>query len=198
MTNLPLPFQPGLRLHQPIVLLALACATLASSACQAPPQVAPQAPAPAASAANALPPPFSIEDLRLRLNPGRRLDHRITRASGGTTVEATQLTAANDGGVDFTTTILDETGHAVGTRDTHATWPELRDRFAFPEATTQIGEELIAVPAGRFPTRRYTVKDGTKISTYWFAASVPAFPIRTTVERDGVVVERSELFRDVR
>ena len=104
---------------------------------------------------------------------------------------------ADSQGIDITVTTLDETGHAAGEERTRAKWAELSERTAFPAAASEIGDELLTIEAGKYPTRRYVVRDGATTSTYWFARSVAGIPVCTTVEREGRLIERRELFREI-
>ena len=69
------------------------------------------------------------------------------------------------------------------------TWKELQAHASFPEKETEITEETITVPAGKFVCLLYTVTKKTgsaeTVSRYYFAKKLPGPPVRLLRTVDG-------------
>lgn len=72
-------------------------------------------------------------------------------------------------------------------------WEDLRQHAAFPAAQTQIEDEFLDGPAGRWDCMHYTVTDGTKTEHFWFAKSKPGMPVLIRIEQGDQVLSTMEL-----
>jgi len=76
------------------------------------------------------------------------------------------------------------------------TWLDLQGHASMPAATTQIVEEEIEIPAGRYACLRYTLRDGDAISTFWFAKTAPGMPLKFEERVNGELVYSSTALED--
>lgn len=147
-------------------------------------------------AAETAPSPYTAEEIRAASPVGRRLEFRVETSGKPTLVRVMSFVRSDEAGADVESLSLDETGHAMGDKETsRATWEELRAHASFPRAATTIGDETVTVPAGTFDCRVYKVTRGDRVMTFWFAKSLPGPPVRMTVAAAGSVVETRVLVR---
>ena len=78
-----------------------------------------------------------------------------------------------------------------------STWLGFQEHASFPAATTEIAEEEIDIPAGRFACLKYTNRDADSESTFWFARSAPGMPLRYEQRVSGEVVFSSTAIENV-
>ena len=79
-----------------------------------------------------------------------------------------------------------------------STWLDFQGHASMPAATTEIDEEEIEIPAGRFACLRYTRREGDAVSTFWFARSAPGMPLKFeehVERRTRVLVDRDREHR---
>ncbi len=77
-------------------------------------------------------------------------------------------------------------------------WLEFQGHASMPAATTDIAEESIDIPAGRYDCLRYTRTDGDEVDTFWFAKSAPGMPLRFESRERGELVFSSTALADIR
>jgi hypothetical protein len=192
----------------PLLLLPLlvACAGPPDPPVAAPPADSPPAaPAPADSAVKAaapaateatVSPPVTLEQFRAAFPVGTKI--RLLIAAKGKPTEEQRWTwvkADNDGCV-IATTVHDEKGTLIRDEGTNASkWTELLSHGSFPAAKTERSDSSIEVPAGRFETWLFTVRDQAKDGTplvkrYHFAKTMPGPPVLFTIEGAGVEIFR--------
>ena len=78
-----------------------------------------------------------------------------------------------------------------------STWLDFQGHASFPAATTEVTEETIQIPAGRFACLRYLSRDGDSVRTFWFARSVPGMPLRFEERVDGALVFSSTAIENI-
>jgi hypothetical protein len=78
-----------------------------------------------------------------------------------------------------------------------STWLEFQEHASMPAASTEIAEEEIDIPAGRFACLRYTRRDGDSVSTFWFARSAPGMPLKFEERAGGALVFSSTAIENV-
>lgn len=143
------------------------------------------APAPADPMA---PRPFTEAELRAAMPVGTRLRFRIDPHGQPSVEERWEVTAATGADCTIRSVVHDPVTGAVIEEQGSATstWAELVAHAAFPVALTTIEDAMVTVPAGTFPTRRYTVRDldGTT-RVFDFATALPGPPVQVSATRDG-------------
>ncbi len=150
-----------------------------------------------------LPPPFTAAAIRRGCGAGRAITTRTTRTARSTgeggeevRVQRTTFEAERDGQAIFRVAELDAEGAVVKEHEpVQAPWEALRDHAAFPAGATW-AEERIAVPAGTYDTRRYTVSRGTEEHRFWFSLAHPGPPVKHEVREGGRVQRVSEWLAD--
>jgi hypothetical protein len=180
-----------------IVLLAFGVACGASSqppqasppAAAAPP--APIAPAPvaagSAAASELAPLPYTAEQIRAASPVGRVVRLRVEAAGKPTSIVVMTFVASDERGAEVESAVLDEHGapRSAPVRQ-HATWDELRSHGAFPAAATRIEDGVAETPAGRFPSKIYTVTRGDNVSRFYFAVDRAGPPVLFYTDVAGV------------
>ena len=81
-------------------------------------------------------------------------------------------------------------------RRRRSSWLDFQGHASMPAATTEIVEEEIDIPAGRYACLCYTRRDGDAISTFWFAKSAPGMPLRFEERLNGELVSSSTALED--
>ncbi len=162
------------------LLLLLACA---------PKTAAPSAPtdaptAPAATAPETLPTPYTAEQLRAAMPVGTTMRYRLDAAEQPTMEQRWVVTAADEQTCTIASTMHDPQSGELKVDEGAETsaWTELRDHAAFPPGLTTETSEEIDIPAGHFATRVYHVRqpDGP-IRHFWFAPELPGPPVQMVV-----------------
>ena len=69
-----------------------------------------------------------------------------------------------------------------------STWRDFQGHASMPAATTEISEETIDIPAGRFECLKYTRLDDDGVNTFWFAKSAPGMPLKFEMRSGGELV----------
>jgi len=140
--------------------------------------------------------PYTADEIRESSRTGRRYEWNVEAPGKPREVRVLTFVRVKKGGAETETVTLDSTGHMVGEpARSSATWQELRDHAAFPASHVAITEETITVPAGTYPCKVYTLTDGTKVSRFWFANTLPGPPVKIAITDNGAPQEGRELFR---
>ena len=145
-----------------------------------------------------LPTPFSAAEIRVGCPPGRTVRSLVTEGDAAPFVHVVRFVAVDDDGAEQES--WTETVDGVPTTEPkrrRSTWLEFQGHASMPAATTEIAEETIEIPAGRFDCLRYTRRDGTSVSTFWFARSAPGMPLRFQDVEDGVTVYSSVALENI-
>jgi hypothetical protein len=170
-----------------LFVLSVACAHRAP----APPESAPSTPT--------VSPPVTLEEFRAAFPVGTTILMRYREIDAAPFEERWNWTAADDEGCTIAALSCDEEGRVV--RDEGAgtaTWVDLMSHATFPADRTTRSDASIEVPAGRFDTWLYVVRDeaadgSPEVASYHFDRHLPGPPVLLTVEQDGVEVRRMEL-----
>ena len=146
------------------------------------------------------PTPFSADEIRAGCPPGRTVRALVVRAGAEPHVRVTRFASCDAEGADGEYWTESPDGVRLSEPEQErSTWSEFQGHASMPAATTEIAEETIDIPAGRFDCLRYTRRDddGT-VSTFWFARSVPGMPMKFEVRAGGELVFSSTAIEDVR
>jgi hypothetical protein len=123
--------------------------------------------------------PFTADEIRIGCPPGRTVRSLVIRKGSEPYVHVTRFVSGDAEGADQES--WTETPDGAGLTDperSRSTWLEFQEHASMPAASTQITEEEIDIPAGRFACLRYTRVDSDTVSTFWFARSAPGMPLR--------------------
>lgn len=162
----------------------------------------PTPPAPAAGTAPAgdtVSPPVTLDQFRAAFPVGTTIRLRI-EAQGAPPVEQWwEWTAADAEGCTIRSEVRAPDGTLLQDEgEGRSTWRELMGHAEFPAATTEWTESSAEVPAGRFDTWLYTVRetaeDGDpRVKRYHFARTMPGPPVLFTIEQGAEEVFRMTL-----
>ena len=127
-----------------------------------------------------LPTPFTADEIRVGCPPGRTIRALIIQAGTAPYVRVTRFLAGDGEGADRESwTETPEGVRLTEMERDHSTWLEFQGHASMPVATTDIAEEVIHIPAGRYDCLRYTRRDDDhSVDTFWFAKSAPGMPLR--------------------
>jgi len=143
------------------------------------------------------PTPFSAEEIRRGCPPGRTVRALVVRAGQEPYVRVTRFLTgdAHGGDQEFWEERLDGT-HLTAPDTGHAIWRELQGHASMPADRTEVTEEEIEIPAGRFACLRYTRTDGASVDVFWFAKKAPGMPLKFEKRVDGEIVFSSTTLSD--
>lgn len=145
-----------------------------------------------------LPTPFTADEIRRGCPPGRTVRSLVVRAGQAPYVRVTRFVSGDADGAEqeFWTETPDGTRLTEPER-ARSTWLGFQGHASMPAATTEVADEEIDIPAGRFACRRYTTRDGGSVSTFWFARSAPGMPLRYEERVNGEIVLSSTAIENV-
>lgn len=136
-----------------------------------------------------LPTPFSADEIRAGCPPGRTIRSLVIRAGREPYIRVTRFVSGDADGAEHEA--WTETPDGVRLTEperSRSTWLEFQEHASMPAAETEIAEEEIDIPAGRFACLRYTRTEGDSVSTFWFAASAPGQPLKFEQRASGELV----------
>jgi hypothetical protein len=138
-----------------------------------------------------LPTPFTADEIRRGCQPGRTLRSLVVEAGNDPVIRVVRFVSADDDGAEQESWMESPDGARLGepTRR-RSRWLDFQGHASFPSATTDVVEEAIDIPAGRFDCLRYTNREGEDVRTFWFARSAAGMPLRFE-ERTGDTVTYS-------
>jgi hypothetical protein len=126
-----------------------------------------------------LPTPFTADEIRAGCPPGRTVRSLVVRAGTDPYVRVTRFVSGDAEGAEQESWTETRDGAPLTEPERRrSTWLEFQGHASMPAATTEITEEEIDIPAGRFGCFRYTTRDGDLVSTFWFAKSAPGLPLK--------------------
>lgn len=126
-----------------------------------------------------LPTPFTADEIRVGCPPGRTVRSLVIRASSEPYVRVTRFVSGDaDGAEQESWTETPDGVRLTEPERGRSTWLEFQEHASMPAAVTDISEEEIDIPAGRFACLKYTRRDGESVSTFWFARSAPGMPLK--------------------
>jgi len=144
------------------------------------------------------PTPFTADEIRAGCRPGRTIRMLVIQPGEAPVVRVTRFASADAAGAeqDLWQETLDG-ARLTATERRRSTWLDFQGHASFPADTTEIDEEEIDIPAGRFECLRYTNRDGGAVRTFWFARSAPGMPLRFEEREDGILVYSSTAVENV-
>ena len=126
-----------------------------------------------------LPTPFTADEIRVGCPPGRTVRSLVIRAGSEPYVRVTRFVSGDaDGAEQESWTETPDGARLTEPERGRSTWLEYQEHASMPAAVTDISEEEIDIPAGRFACLKYTRRDGDSVSTFWFARSAPGMPLK--------------------
>ena len=145
------------------------------------------------------PRPFTAEQIRGATDAGRTYVYRVQQGDGAAALRTLTFTRADDVSATLHASTASTEGEALDEpTDEELTWDQLVAHAAWPKAATEISAARVAVLAGTFDAKLYTVRevddDGAEVVTRaWFATALPGAPVRFEQVRSGVMLFTMEL-----
>jgi hypothetical protein len=144
------------------------------------------------------PTPFTADEIRVGCPPGRTVRSLVEEAGRDPYVQVTRFVSGDAEGAEQES--WTETPDGVRLSDParrRSTWLGFQGHASMPAATTDIADEEIDLPAGRFACLRYTRRDGETVSTFWFAKTAPGMPLKFEEREGGELVYRSTALENI-
>lgn len=179
--------------------LLLPCALLAACAPKPPP--VPAAPPPVeAPVEEALPPPFTPEQIRAAMPTGTRLLIQRVDAAGAVTQEEWHVVDNTPQAARFAfVPVLEGQAQPEAATQEAVSWEELAAHAAFPASATTVEATSFETPLGMMEGWRYVqvveVNGQLSRNIFEFSRAHPGPPLRMTVEVGGQPVARMEVLR---
>jgi hypothetical protein len=144
------------------------------------------------------PTPFTAEEIRAGCPPGRTIRMLVQQPGEDPVIRVTRFVSADAEGAEQDHWQETPDGAPLGEPERRrSTWLGFQGHASFPATTTEIADEVIDIPAGRFDCLRYTNREGGAVRTFWFARSAPGMPLRFEEWLDGVLVYSSTAVENV-
>jgi hypothetical protein len=141
--------------------------------------------------------PFTADEIRIGCPPGRTVRSLVVEAGSEPYVQVARFVSGNaEGAEQESWTETPDGVRLTEPRRRGSTWLDLQGHASMPAATTQIVEEEIEIPAGRYACLRYTRRDGDALSTFWFAKTAPGMPLKFDERVNGELVYSSTALED--
>ena len=138
------------------------------------------------------PTPFSADEIRRGCPAGRTVRSLVVETGSEPYVGITRFVAVDQEGAEQEYWRETPDGSRLTEpRQRRSTWLEFQGHASMPAATTEIAEETIEIPAGRFDCLRYTRTEGDEVSTFWFAKVAPGMPLKFEERQHGEPVYSS-------
>lgn len=142
------------------------------------------------------PTPFTADEIRGGCPQGRSITLLVERAGARPVVRVNRFVTCDDEAATVESVQLSSSGEPVGAPVTErSTWRELQEHASFPADRTVVRQEMVDTPLGDLDCLRYTVVDGDRVKTLWFATALPGMPVRFETLEGGRVVERVSMIR---
>ena len=127
-----------------------------------------------------LPTPFTADEIRVGCPPGRTVRALVMEEGTDPHVRVTRFLSGDVVGAEQESWTETPDGVRLSEPERRrSTWLEFQGHASMPAATTDIAEEVIDIPAGRYDCLRYTRRDDDhSVDTFWFAKSAPGMPLR--------------------
>jgi hypothetical protein len=127
-----------------------------------------------------LPTPFTADEIRVGCPPGRTVRALVLDAATAPYVRVTRFLSGDAVGAEQESWTETPDGVRLTEPETRrSTWLEFQGHASMPAVTTEIADEVIDIPAGRYDCLRYTRRDDDDtVDTFWFAKSAPGMPLR--------------------
>jgi hypothetical protein len=145
-----------------------------------------------------LPTPFTADEIRVGCQPGRTVRSLVVKAGEDPVVHVTRFVSADAEGAEQESWAETTDGTRLSEPERRRSpWLGFQEHASFPAATTDVADEEIEIPAGRFAGLRYTNRSGETVRSFWFASLVPGMPLRFEERINGVVVFSSTAIENV-
>jgi len=145
------------------------------------------------------PTPFSADEIHQGCPPGRTIRRLMVRAGEEPFVYVTRfLTGDDEGGEQESWTETRDGMRLSQPATSRSSWRELQGHASMPADRTEVVEETIDLPAGRFDCLRYTRTDEDGVSVFWFAKVAPGMPLQFEQRVGGNTVFSSTTLSDER
>jgi hypothetical protein len=143
------------------------------------------------------PTPFSAQEIRQGCPPGRTVRALVVRAGEEPYVHVTRFLTGDEDGAnqEVWNEMLDGT-RLTETETGQSNWRELQGHASMPADWTEVTEEEIEIPAGRFAYVRYTRTDEESVGVFWFAKAAPGMPLKFEKRVDDKTVFSSTTLSD--
>ena len=143
------------------------------------------------------PTPFTADEIRIGCPPGRTVRSLVMEADTEPYVQVTRFVSGDAEGAEQESWTETPNGNRLTEpRRRRSTWLDFQGHASMLAATTEIVEEEIDIPAGRYACLRYTRRDGDAISTFWFATAAPGMPLKFEERVGGELVYSSTALED--
>ena len=144
------------------------------------------------------PTPFSADEIRAGCPPGRTVRSLVLEKGAEPYVQITLFVSGDGVGAEQESWTETPDGvRLTEPRRRRSTWLEFQGHASMPAATTEIVEEDIDIPAGRFACLRYTRREGDTIDTFWFARSAPGMPLKFEEREAGELLYSSTALENI-
>ena len=145
-----------------------------------------------------LPTPFTADGIRLGCPPGRTIRSLVIEKGSEPRVQVTRFVSGDAEGADHESWTESFGGEPLTEpKARRSTWLEFQGHASMPAATTEIAEETIDIPAGRYDCLRYTRRDGDALMTFWFARAAPGMPLRFEERETGELTYSSTAIHSI-
>jgi hypothetical protein len=145
-----------------------------------------------------LPTPFSADEIRAGCPPGRTVRSLVVEAGAQPHIRITRFVSGDAEGAEQESWTETPDGlRLTEPQRRRSTWLDFQGHASMPAATTEIAEEEIDIPAGRFACLRYTRRDGDEVDTFWFATGAPGMPLKFEERVGGQLVFSSTAIENI-
>jgi hypothetical protein len=145
-----------------------------------------------------LPTPFSADEIRRGCPPGRTVRSLVVEAGSEPFISVTRFVSGDAEGADQESWRETTDGaRLTEPKRRRSTWLDFQGHASMPAATTDIAEETIDIPAGRFDCLRYTRREADSVMTFWFAKTWPGMPLRFEEHEAGTLVYSSTAVENI-
>ena len=145
------------------------------------------------------PTPFSADDIRRGCPPGRTIRRLVLRSGQEPYVQVTRFTTGDEDGGDQESWTETPEGERLTEPETgRSIWRDLQGHASMPADRTEVVEEAIDIPAGRFDCLRYTRTDDDGVFVFWFAKTAPGMPLQFEQRVNGETIFSSTTLSDER
>ena len=145
-----------------------------------------------------LPTPFTADEIRVGCPPGRTVRALVVETGSEPYVQITRFVSGDaEGAEQESWTETPDGVRLTEPKRRRTAWLGFQGHASMPAATTDIAEEVIDIPAGRFDCLRYTRREGDTVNTFWFARSAPGMPLKFEERQAGELVYSSTALENI-
>jgi len=145
-----------------------------------------------------LPTPFTADEIRVGCPPGRTVRSLVVETGSEPYVQITRFVSGDaEGAEQESWTETPDGVRLTEPKRGRTAWLGFQGHASMPAATTDIAEEAIDIPAGRFDCLRYTRREGDTVNTFWFARSAPGMPLKFEEREAGELVYSSTALENI-